>query len=335
MTLGASVRVFIRSLLLWISTAHLWAFAVVSPAASQTFTEFSLPRISGPIRIITGPDGNLWFTEQNGNRVGRITPDGNITEWPTNTLNSRPWGLTVGPDKAIWFAEQGQRKIGRIPTTATAENAGMHEFTIPWVPFDITAADGALWITHDSSVARMLTTGEVTNNFAVANVTRHITTGPDNTLWITSLQAISRMTIDPPTAGAVSTYKPSSPGENPWMAVEGPNGNMWFTEHTKIGRITPRGERSEFNPPKNSLPKGITVGPDGNIWYANAATLVPPRSSNPGSTIGRVTLNGEVTEFKIPTTGGGPEGITSGPDGNIWFTEFNAGKIGRFVPPKN
>jgi streptogramin lyase len=27
-----------------------------------------------------------------------------------------------------------------------------------------------------------------------------------------------------------------------------------------------------------------------------------------------------------------PVGITTGPDGNLWFTEYNNGKIGKIVP---
>src|SRR5438093_314399 len=42
-----------------------------------------------------------------------------------------------------------------------------------------------------------------------------------------------------------------------------------------------------------------------------------------------VALAGEVREFAIPTAGSEPAGITAGPDRNLWFTEFNANKIGR------
>ena len=38
-------------------------------------TEFGAPLTAGsrPVEIVTGPDGNLWFTEHIGNQVGRIT----------------------------------------------------------------------------------------------------------------------------------------------------------------------------------------------------------------------------------------------------------------------
>src|SRR5262249_23925963 len=39
-----------------------------------------------------------------------------------------------------------------------------------------------------------------------------------------------------------------------------------------------------------------------------------------------------VTGFPIPTFNSEPYGITRGPDGNLWFTENLAGKIGRITP---
>lgn len=36
-----------------------------------------------------------------------------------------------------------------------------------------------------------------------------------------------------------------------------------------------------------------------------------------------------ITEFKIPTTNSGPEAIISAPNQTFWFTEINAGKIGK------
>ncbi|MCI4369020.1 MAG: hypothetical protein L3K09_05610, partial [Thermoplasmata archaeon] len=38
------------------------------------------------------------------------------------------------------------------------------------------------------------------------------------------------------------------------------------------------------------------------------------------------------TEFAIPTVGSEPYYIASGPDGNLWFTEWSTNKIGRITP---
>ena len=75
-------------------------------------------------------------------------------------------------------------------------------------------------------------------------------------------------------------------------------------------------------PTSSSGPEGITTGPDGNLWFTQAAT----------NQIGRLTPLGIITEFPIPTPSSAPAGITAGPDGNLWFTESGSNQIGRITP---
>ena len=42
-----------------------------------------------------------------------------------------------------------------------------------------------------------------------------------------------------------------------------------------------------------------------------------------------------MVEFSIPTAASQPFTITVGSDGNLWFTEFTGGKIGRITPVKS
>ena len=71
-------------------------------------------------------------------------------------------------------------------------------------------------------------------------------------------------------------------------------------------------------------PEGITTGPDGALWF----TL----NSGPNYTdfIGRMTTNGTVQQFPVPTPNATTRAITAGPDGALWFTEDD-GKIGRIT----
>jgi streptogramin lyase len=60
-----------------------WLAPGATAGLGPVVTEFPVPTAgSGPEAITTGPDGNLWFTEAAGNRIGRITPAGVITEFP-------------------------------------------------------------------------------------------------------------------------------------------------------------------------------------------------------------------------------------------------------------
>ena len=42
---------------------------------------------------------------------------------------------------------------------------------------------------------------------------------------------------------------------------------------------------------------------------------------------------GIVVEFALPTPDSYAQGIAAGPDGNLWFAEYNGNRIGRLVPP--
>src|SRR5262249_61463950 len=71
---------------------------------------------SRPQGITRGPDGNLWFTENSANRIGRITPAGVVTEFSAGiTPGGRPHQITAGPDGNLWFTENASRH-GRLTT---------------------------------------------------------------------------------------------------------------------------------------------------------------------------------------------------------------------------
>src|SRR5690242_18694640 len=63
-------------------------------------TEFAVPTPnSSPHTIAPGSDGNVWFSEYTGLQIGRITPSGEITEFPSGGTD----GITLGPDGNVWF----------------------------------------------------------------------------------------------------------------------------------------------------------------------------------------------------------------------------------------
>ena len=76
---------------------------------------------------------------------------------------------------------------------------------------------------------------------------------------------------------------------------------------------------TEFaTPTSNSAPQGITVGPDGALWFAEYF----------GQTIERSLTNGSIGECPA-TPGTSPGSIAFGSDGAFWFTDRATNKIGR------
>jgi uncharacterized repeat protein (TIGR02543 family) len=308
---------------------------VFAPAANAvTINEFVILTSNGaPYGIAAGPDGNLWFTESGGNKIGRITPAGVITEYLIPTTNSNPAGITAGPDGNLWFTEGGEmglgNKIGRITPVGV-----ITEYPTPTAssrPNSIVAGpDGNLWFTEIAvnKIGRITTAGVITEYLIpTANSQPFaITAGPDGNLWFTESgvmgfnNKIGRIT---PT-GIITEYPIPTASSGPAFITTGPDGNLWFTESSgnNIGRITTAGVITEYLiPTANSQPFAITAGPDGNLWFTESG----------GNNIGLITPAGAIREFTVPTAYSYPSGIVAGPDGNIWFTENHTNKIGHLL----
>src|SRR6266540_520654 len=108
-----------RVVLILVSVGVLIGITGVPADATKRITVHSIPTAgSVPIGIVSGPDGNLWFTEYIGNNIGRITTEGAITEYPIPTGFARPLSIASGPDGNLWFTEfqQSANNIGRITT---------------------------------------------------------------------------------------------------------------------------------------------------------------------------------------------------------------------------
>ncbi|MDB5349698.1 MAG: hypothetical protein JWN86_945 [Planctomycetota bacterium] len=70
--------------------------------------------------ITPGPDGNLWFADESGNKVDKITTAGAVTEYGVGIT---PSSITAATGGALWFTASGkdangvaQGEIGRITT---------------------------------------------------------------------------------------------------------------------------------------------------------------------------------------------------------------------------
>jgi streptogramin lyase len=305
-------------------------------SADPTVTTYPIPTSnSNPYQITKGPDGALWFTESQSNKIGRITNAGAISEYNVPGGYFNPRDIVTGPDGALWFTSVGSRFIYRMTTDGAVTTYAANSF-----PRSIAAGpDGALWFTTESfagniwSIGRITTSGNVTIYPAANNTTGfiNIATGSDGALWFTEQgngageNAIGRMT----TSGAYSRYVTPHTNSFPFGITAGSDGALWFTETNtaSIGRIDMTGAITEYPTPSGGDPSfGITAGSDGAIWYTSGSAY----------SVGRMTSSGSVTEYPVPSdNGGGLTGITGGFDGALWYAHSAAGasSIGRITTP--
>ena len=105
---------------------------------TPTYPGVYIEEVPSGVRTITaGPDGRLWFTEQDANNVAKVTTTGAFTEYPVPTANSGPWRITAGPDDNLWFTEFDGNKVAKIgsgfdpSTTTVAPTTTAPSATIP------------------------------------------------------------------------------------------------------------------------------------------------------------------------------------------------------------
>jgi virginiamycin B lyase len=132
--------------------------------------------------------------------------------------------------------------------------------------------------------------------------------------------------------GVITEFDIPTPDSGPRALAAGPDGNVWFSEFkaSKIGRITPDGVVREFVLPRpSSGPGDITAGADGAMWFVELSGQIDGLTPD-GARVGRITMSGEITEFRMPDGGPSPVNIAVGPDRNVWYTRGS--KLGRVTP---
>ncbi len=304
------------------SVGFLCLSLFMSVHAQINIQEFVVPTSNvTPSGITYGPDGNIWFTEFDGNKIGKITPQGVITEYTVPTANSKPVDIMVGPDNNLWFLEWSSHKVARMTTSGV-----ITEYTVPvntHLESITLGPDGNLWFTgsFDATIVGKITLdGTITTFAAPSGSSPHgITTGPDSNIWFTEAgtNKIAKMN---PSNGNITEYNIPTPNSVPFDIKVGPDGNLWFAEWKKpnIGRITTSGVITEFPIPSGLGALFMTLGNDGTFWFTDAD----------GNKIGNVTMSGSITTYPVPTSNSFPHSITTDSSGNVWFTEWYGNKIG-------
>ncbi|MHB8471217.1 MAG: Vgb family protein, partial [Gaiellaceae bacterium] len=226
-----------RSGVRWLGAALLGALvlASIAGAAGPPISEYKVETL--PTSIAAGPDGNLWFIDDNGNGYGKVTPAGVVNTWN--------WDNVGGPNRSL-------KQIAAGP-------------------------DGNIWFTmcsFPSGIGKLTPAGAFTEYTAgLTSCPDGITAGPDGNMWFTETYgAIGKITP----GGQVTEYDGPyhagllAAGSNPIGIVAGPDGNLWFTEwgNNRIGKISTSGVLlNQYQLASGTGPTQIVAGPDGNLWF--------------------------------------------------------------------
>ena len=280
-----------------------------------------------PFDIAAGPGGSMWFTEFDADKIGQISPSGQITEYKVPTPGAGPYQIAEGPGGFMWFTEYNTLKVGRI-----SPSGQVTEISLPRPSLGGTGItrSAALWVADPSgSVDRLTPAGAITRTplptghgapFAITAVGGDSAVVSEFTGYFEHSRLLLRIRPGRPVVPVLTLPSPLSDID---ALAASPSGAIWFADFgtSQIGELPPGGGLRLFGDrtPYSGL-SDITSGPDGAMWYTDQAGLV-----------GRITTAGAVTQLALPGAGSNPNGIAAGPARTIWVTETGTDSIVRIT----
>lgn len=246
----------------------------------------------------------------------------------------------------IWADQHADRQFANVPQWA---KIGMPAVIVllafaltlhtifPWSPNANVSPSVSVPAAHAPSIKTVLIpSGPVTGGANVTIIGENFRDGA-----MVSFDGVRSPCVAFQSSTAITATIPKSPAGSLQVVVTTDSGQ------SEPYRFVPPlvGARSAGNAPKpvasnpdvyefetktsGASPRGIIVGPDRNLWFAEFAA----------SRIGKITEKGDVEEYNVSPcasdTGDGsvatssPTAIARGPDNALWFTEKQPNKIGR------
>jgi RHS repeat-associated protein len=217
-------------------------------------------KILGPQGIAMGPDGSVYFAEQNGHRIRQVTPQGFMrtiagdgtcgflgdTGLAKAARICQPTGLGIAPDGSIYFADQGNLRIRRIgPDRRISTVAGFGTVS------QCFEAGSGSWPPPPPSDFITICKEGVPSTQAPLRLIQALTVGPDGSVYFSQGQGgkfdprIRK--IDP--SGIIRTVVGSDHGSPPVPLTNGDGGAALQSRLTSVW--------------------AIAIGPDGSLYFAD------------------------------------------------------------------
>jgi virginiamycin B lyase len=96
----------------------------------------------------------MWFTELASARIGRLSPSGDLTEYPLPAIGA-PLSIAAGPGDALWVTVPKAHAVCKISPDGHALTFYLPETVIP--SFAAAGSDGNLWFTEPTGMIGRLT----------------------------------------------------------------------------------------------------------------------------------------------------------------------------------
>jgi virginiamycin B lyase len=304
-----------------------------------TIHEWAVPtKGAHPHDPAVGPDGSLWFTEQMANKIGRLDPvSGQFKEYSLNTAkNSGPHGLVADRDGNIWFTANFGGYIGKLDP----QTGKVTEYKMPSEKADdphtaVFDTHGILWFTVQGGnmVGRLDPTSgkiELKEVPTESALPYGIQINSKGVPIFCELGTNKMASIDPATMKITEYVLPEY--ARPRRLAIAHDDTVYFTDfksgHLGTLNITTHVVKMYDSPGgAESNPYGITITPDGMVWYSESGV-------KPNTIVRFDPKTQTFARADIPSGGGVVRNMAATPDGKVYIACSGVDKVGVVEPAK-
>lgn len=312
----------------------------VGAGSQPQATELATALTNPPDDIVAGADGNLYVGE--GANGAQVVPGTSaVTEF---NFPSVEVGMAAAPDGDVWFinsfgfgADMGRFNEAAAPAfdTGTACPCTFNSVTVG--PDQLIYAS----VPSSSSIAIFdYTSLDATNSVLAGGSPQGIAAGPNvgghQTVWWAdqnvngsggSGTSYYDITANSVTQNSATVF--TGVAQN---LITGRDGNIYVTQTAPnaIVEVNPQSSGAILHTyPLSATPTAIINGPDGNVWVAENTGFIARLSLEGG------TNTDILSEFGANSGLANDDytGLAAGSDGNIWFTDATAKKVGKLTTP--
>lgn len=325
-------------------------------SSSLSFKVFTAGQTAGflasAVAIDIAPDssGNMWFTDAATPAIGRIAPDGTVTEFTSGLMpGAHPYSIVAGAGGTMWFSDSSGVAIGEVTAQGAITEYDASQYSNSKALGIAVGTQNEPWIVGFGSqplLAHLTASGAFNVQLLPVLMTPGGPLASDaggDLFFLMQDKKTRGNLMERPAHSArllrkplhmVAAFTPCCPNVAPKSVAVGSDGVLWFTT---LGYVHGNSTANYLGTLRNGKvvlvrirTKGLSEGayPSGLAAAANGLWMTGGNPFNDDGALWHVAASGKQTSYDLTHN---PLAIAVDGSGNPWFTALFSGEPSRIV----
>jgi len=315
---------------------------LTGPGQAARLTRWPLPSANAlPYGIAVAPDGKVYFTEFNLDRIGQLDPVAN--EIRERNVGDGPFGLVLGDGGSVYFTLSRDNALQLLVFVG-----GGAQWSLPtpnaWPEALVAAPTGPgrvnLWLSERNAkkVVRFAPATVAVTLPLILSPPKAVTPVVTEITPVVTPVAPEVYPGNPMLPPPIALLVPTTSGPfTEWTSMitdrylervaVAPDGRVWFTQGEAPLSVLDPGSNTVlmYGLPRGTLALAVAVGGDGKVWFTDtnrpAIGVLDPTTA-------------DVRLWRVPG-GSQPFALALDDRGTVWFTDREADLAGYLSPARN